>query len=73
MPEETTDNLTNEQKLMVQLGQLRDEFRRLKPNDKSDKDRVYAIAITEAEKLLGYWMLWAVIGEANMPKVGDPE
>lgn len=34
------------------------EARELKPNDRSEQDRRWAIFITDLEKLMAYWQTW---------------
>lgn len=45
-----------EKKLREALESLKAE----KPNDRSDADRRYAIAITELEKAIAYYVAWIV-------------
>jgi hypothetical protein len=37
-----------------------DELKRAKPNDRSEKDRIYAITITDLEKVLAYFQVNAL-------------
>lgn len=47
---------TVEDSLRAALEKLKSE----KPNDRSEKDRRYAIAITELEKAIAYYVAWVV-------------
>lgn len=47
--------LTKEHSLLVEALE---ELREAKPNDRSDKDRRYAILITELEKLIAYYYVY---------------
>jgi len=47
-------------------------LRNSKPNDRSDKDRAYAVTITEMEKLLAYFYLFVMTDEETRKDVmGD--
>lgn len=35
-------------------------LRQNQPKDRSEIDRAYAVAITEMQKVIGFWMVWAV-------------
>jgi hypothetical protein len=52
-----------EEQNAVCLALLKDDLemlRRSKPNDRSEKDRRYAIVITELEKVVAYFAHWIV-------------
>ena len=51
---------------------LLDETKSFKPNDRSEKDRAYAVTITEMEKLLAYFYLFVMTDEETRKDVfGD--
>lgn len=39
-----------------------------KPNDRSEKDRHYAVVRTELEKVIAYWECWIVFGQPEEPE-----
>lgn len=51
---------SNEQKLLRKLEELIAAMRESKPSDRSDVDRVYAVTLTELEKVRAYWLVTAV-------------
>lgn len=51
-----------DQQMLVEIGVLLKRLKARKPNDRSDKDRHYAVAITEAEKLLAWFYVWVALG-----------
>lgn len=57
------EDLSADERLMAQLGEAYNELKKNKPNDRSEKDRRYAVTITEMEKVLGYFYLWVVKGD----------
>lgn len=63
------DDLTTDEQLMVRLGNVLNEFQAKKPNDRSEKDRRYAVTITELEKAIAWFYLWVVKGD-SLPR-GD--
>jgi hypothetical protein len=46
--------------ILADMFFLRDKLRKAKPNDRSDTDRHFAIAITELEKLMAYFSIFIV-------------
>ena len=60
MPEikPTADDVTAALHLRAALERLK----AAKPNDRSDRDRYYAIAITDMEKLYAYFSTWVING-----------
>lgn len=47
--------------LLMRLNNALKLAREMKPNDRSEKDRHFAIAITELEKVIAYFYRWVVI------------
>lgn len=47
--------LTKEQEVQEAILKLLDLLERNKPNDRTEKDRLWAIARTDAQKLLAFW------------------
>jgi hypothetical protein len=52
------DDVTAVSAIEKALQTMRDR----KPNDRSEKDRRYAVAITEQEKVLAYFREWVIRG-----------
>lgn len=44
---------SNTEAILIQFGELLTALKGLKPNDRSDADRYWAITITDVEKALG--------------------
>lgn len=43
-----------------------DALKHGKPNDRSEKDRLYAIAITEQQKVIGFFNTW-ILSDGRFP------
>lgn len=52
------ENYSVEKRAASAIKQAIDELIAAKPNDRSEKDRRYAITITEIEKVLAYYQYW---------------
>lgn len=50
--------ISDTEKILSKFDDLLIAMRALKPNDRSDTDRYWAIAITETEKALGVFKTW---------------
>lgn len=48
--------------ILAILGAMK-TLREFKPNDRSDKDRRYAVTITELEKVYAYFFTWVTNGQ----------
>lgn len=44
-----------------------------KPNDRSERDRHYAVARTDLEKVIAYWERWIVYGVPAEPEAETDE
>jgi len=42
------------------MKSLLDEMKSFKPNDRGEKDRAYAVTITELEKLIAYFAMFVM-------------
>ena len=68
----------NEEKarlLYASMLQMMNNLQTLKPNDRSDMDRAFAIAIQDFQKLLAYISFWIVGPYTNTgeePKIATP-
>lgn len=60
---ETIGHDNPEQQAYQRLCDVLEYLRSVKPNDKSEKDRRYAVSITELEKAIGYFYTWVFCGE----------
>lgn len=57
---------------MSSLGDTLRALRECKPNDRSERDRRYAVTITEMEKVLGYFHTWVIATrEATIDAASD--
>lgn len=54
LQEEKDEHVSNE------LVRVLDLMRASKPNDRSEKDRRYAVSITELEKAFAYFQCWVI-------------
>lgn len=54
--------MVNETKALTLLREALAAMREQKPNDRSDTDRAYAVAITEMEKLFAYFVVFVEPG-----------
>lgn len=50
--------ISDTEKVLNKFDELLRDMRSLKPNDRSEIDRYWAIAITETEKALGTFNTW---------------
>ena len=55
-------HMGNDSKALELLRASIEAMREQKPNDRSELDRRYAVAITEAEKLLAYYLYFVEAG-----------
>lgn len=53
----------------LQLGL--EALRQGKPNDRSEADRLYAVAITEQQKVIGFFKTWVVDADARTQAVSE--
>lgn len=60
----------NHDELLSDMGDLLNKLRSYKPNDRSLKDRAYAVSITMTEQLLAYFL--AYCGDI-IPKFPDED
>lgn len=49
-----------EQHILEKIEALMRLIRNLKPDDRSNLDRIYAVALTDLEKVSAYWQVKAV-------------
>ena len=62
---EDKEPLTREQVSLGRLQETLNALREDKPNDRSMIDRVYAVTITDLEKIMAFFMVYAVDGPAG--------
>lgn len=62
---------TNEKRILARMNWLYSELIARKPGDRSPLDRVYAVATTDVEKLLAYWVMFA--GAEKLAIEGEEE
>lgn len=55
------------QHVLKSMQQALRDLRDYKPNNRSEMDRRYAIALTEMEKLVAYFDYWVVMCEDETP------
>jgi hypothetical protein len=58
---EPTADETTEDKVFTAMYEAYNLMRQSKPNDRSEMDRRYAVAITEMEKTIAYFYTWCVM------------
>lgn len=51
---------TNEEQVYEAMLNLLSLLRRMKPNDRSDLDRSYAVMATDVQKIVGFWFVWVM-------------
>jgi hypothetical protein len=58
-------HLSDEERVYNALIAVLGILHECKPNDRSDADRSYAVAVTELQKLIGFWFVYALYFRAS--------
>ena len=67
---------SNEYTLLLEINNLIARMRECKPNDRSAVDRVYAVSLTDLEKVAAYWYVRAIEAHwmaDDLPRTYQPE
>jgi hypothetical protein len=62
-PSEEGETLSGDEDVGFALRYALSELRNAKPNDRSEKDRLYAIAITDLQKLTAFFEMAVILGD----------
>lgn len=67
MIESENGDLLDDKGLMESLLDTLSRLREMKPNDRSNRDRGYAVTITELEKVIAYFNTWVTGNGEELP------
>ncbi len=63
---ETKESFDDSTRIYNGLANLLFLMKDCKPKDRSDMDRIYALAISDLEKIIGYWLGLVLLKRGNL-------